>query len=84
LAALAGIKPPHPVAKYCIPIRITLDVTQNRAKPLGNCRVKKANIIGIIHSIILPCACCFGSAVVGVTIFCCAHMVPPTRIGSIR
>jgi len=39
---------------------------------------------GIIHSIILLCACCFGSAVVGVTIFCCAHIVAPTRIAKIK
>jgi len=44
--------------------------------------VRKANISGIIHSIIRLCACCRGSAEVGVTIFCCSHIVPPTRIGS--
>ena len=44
----------------------------------------KANISGISHSIILLCACCLGSAVDTIDIFCCIHMVAPTRIGSIR
>jgi len=72
-------RPPHPVTKYWIPILITLEVTQKRASPLGNDRVRKANIIGIIHSIMLACDCCLGSAVGVITIFCCTHIVPPTR-----
>jgi len=35
--------------------------------------------MGIIHSIILLCVCCLGSAVGDITIFCCTHIVPPTR-----
>jgi len=49
---------------------IILETTQNRARPLGNCKVKKANISGIIHSIILFIDCCFGSVVLTVAIFC--------------
>jgi len=77
-------KPPHPVTKYCITILIVLEVTQKRARPLGNDKEMKANISGIIHSIILLCACCLGSALEGVVIFCCSHIVPPTRMGSKR
>jgi hypothetical protein len=40
--------------------------------------VKKANIIGIIHSIMADCDCLLGSAVGVITIFCCTHIVPPT------
>jgi len=39
--------------------------------------------MGIIHSIIRLCCCCLGSAVWGVTIFCCTHIDPPTRIANI-
>jgi hypothetical protein len=42
----------------------------------------KPNISGIIHSIIRLCIACLGSATVGVAIFCCSHMVPPTRMAS--
>jgi len=80
LVALDGINAPHPVAKYCITILITLDAAQNRARPLGKDKQRKPNMSGIIHSIIRLCACCFGSAVVGVTIFCCAHIAAPTRM----
>ena len=59
-----------------------LEVTQKRARPLGNDKQMKVNISGIIHSIILLCARCFGSAVDVITIFCCAHIVAPTRIAS--
>ena len=59
---------------------ITFEVTQYSARPLGNDREKKANISGIIHSIILLCACCLGSVVVGIDIFCCSHIEPATRI----
>jgi hypothetical protein len=34
--------------------------------------------MGIIHSIMLDCCCCLGSAVGVCTIFCCTHIVPPT------
>jgi len=81
--AAVEIKPPHPVTKYWITILITLEVTQKRARPLGNCKVIKTNNSGISHSIILPCACCLGSAVGVIVIFCCTHMAAPTRIGSI-
>jgi len=81
--AEAGTKLPHPLTKYWIAIRITLEVTQYRARPLGNVKAKKANIIGIIHSIIWLCDRCLGSAVDGVTIFCCSHIVPPTKMARI-
>ena len=71
---------PHPVTKYCITIPIMFETTQNSASPLGNWRVKKANIRGIIHSIILLIDCCLGSADGTVDIFCKTHIVPPTRI----
>ena len=40
----------------------------------------KPNMSGIIHSIIRLCVACLGSAAVGIAIFCCSHMVPPTKI----
>jgi len=58
---------------------MTLEVTQKRASPLGNVIVNQANIIGIIHSIMVLCVCCLGSAVDVITIFCCTHIVPPTK-----
>lgn len=61
-----------------------METIQKRASPLGNCRAKKANIIGIIHSIIWPCCFCLASAVAGVTIFCCTHIELPTRSGRTR
>ncbi len=61
-----------------------LEATQYSARPLGKDIVKKANISGIIQSIIRPCVCWAGSLLVGVTIFCWSHIVPPTRTGSTR
>lgn len=63
---------------------IIFEVSQYRARPLGNVRVKKPNIRGIIQVIMRICACCLGSAVTGVVIFCWSHMVPPTRIAMIN
>ncbi len=40
--------------------------------------------MGIIHSIIRLIDCDLASVVVGVTIFCCTHMVPPTRIARVK
>lgn len=40
---------------------------------------RKVNISGIIISMVRPCTCCLGSSETGVTIFCCTHMVAPTR-----
>ena len=57
-----------------------LEVTQKRASPLGNDKVRKANIMGISHSIMLLCVFCLGSAAGAITIFCCTHIEPPTRI----
>ena len=75
-------KPPHPVTKYWMPILITFEVTQKRARPLGNDKARKANINGIIHSIIRLCAACLESAEADVVIdiFCCSHIVPPTMM----
>ena len=42
------------------------------------------NKTGIIHSIIPRIDCCLGSAVADVTIFCCTHIVTPTKIGNKR
>jgi hypothetical protein len=42
------------------------------------------NIIGISQSIIWFCDCCLGSGLGKVVIFCCTHIVPPTRIGKIK
>ncbi len=36
--------------------------------------------MGIIHSMMLLCVCCLGSADGVITIFCCTHIVPPTRM----
>ena len=71
-------RPPHPPIKYCKPIRKTFEVTQKTASPLGNVIVSQANIIGIIHSMIVDCDCRLGSAAGVITIFCCTHIVPPT------
>jgi hypothetical protein len=65
-----------------MPMRITFDVTQKRASPLGKERVRKANIMGISHSIMPACCCCLGSAPGVIIIFCCTHIVPPTKIAS--
>ena len=52
LLSFDDAKPPHPDMKYCMATLITVEVTQYRARPLGNDKVRKANIIGIIHNII--------------------------------
>jgi len=76
-------RPPQPpVMKYCIPMVITLEITQYKARPLGKDSEKKLNITGIIHSIIWLCDCCLGSVTLGWTIFCCAHMLTPTSNAS--
>jgi hypothetical protein len=62
-------------------IVIIFDATQYNASPLGKDIVKKPNISGSIHSIIRLWVCWLGSALSGVTIFCCSHIVPPTRMG---
>ena len=64
------VRPPQPVAKYCRTILIAVEVTQYRARPLGNDMQMKANISGIIHCIIWLWAFCWGSVVGGVIIFC--------------
>lgn len=56
-----------------------VEVAQYRARPLGKLILIKANIKGIITSIICPWARCWGSAVTGVVIFCCIHIAAPTR-----
>jgi hypothetical protein len=57
-----------------------VEVAQKRASPLGNDKEMKPNMSGIIHSIILLCACCLESVAAGVTIFCCTHIVAATII----
>lgn len=51
------------------------------ANPLGKEKVKKPNIKGIIHNIILLVEDWRGSAVGIVVIFCCTHIDAPTRTG---
>lgn len=75
---------PHPVIKYCVTMPIILETTQNSASPLGKLRVKKANIRGIIQSIILLIDCCLGSAEGTVDIFCSTHIEDPTRMARIK
>lgn len=41
------------------------------------------NITGIIHCIIRFICICLGSVETVAIIFCCTHMDPPTRMGSI-
>jgi len=62
--------PPQPVIKYCITMPIILETSQYRARPVGNCMVKKTNMSGISQSIVRLIDCCLGSAVVMVVIFC--------------
>ena len=71
-------RPPHPPIKYCKPILKIFEVTQKIASPLGNVMVNQANIIGIIHSIMVDCDCLLGSVAGAITIFCFTHIVPPT------
>ena len=59
------------------------DTTQYRAKPLGKEIVKKPNIIGIIHSIILLVEACLSSIAGIVVIFCITNIDTPTNTGRI-
>ena len=77
-----GASEPKPVTKYCMKMVMTVEATQKRASPAGKVIEKNINISGIITTIILPCVCWAGSAVTGVTIFCCTHIEAPTRIAS--
>ncbi len=52
------VSPPQPVLKYCIIIRIIVEVTQYTAKPLGSDIQRNPNMSGIIQSIICPWAAC--------------------------
>jgi hypothetical protein len=76
-------RPPHPVVKYCRIIRITVDVTQYTARPLGSVMQINPNISGIIQFIIWLCACCCGSVLGVVVIFCCIHIDAPTSMAII-
>lgn len=58
-----------------------LDTTQYKASPLGKVVVKKPNIIGIIHSIILLVDAWRGSADGIVVVFCISHIDTPTSTG---
>ena len=58
-----------------------LEITQYKAKPLGNVNVKNPNINGIIQSIMRLVDSCLGSTAGIVLIFCMANMEPPTRMG---
>ena len=82
-ASAAGNRLPHPAARYCNAIPITLDTTQYRASPLGKPIVIIPNITGIIHCIIRFICICLGSVDTVAIIFCCTHMDPPTSNGSI-
>ena len=58
-----------------------LEITQYKAKPLGNVNVKNPNINGIIQSIMRLVDSCLESTAGMVLIFCMANMEPPTRMG---
>ena len=58
-----------------------LEITQYRARPLGNWSVKNPNIRGIIQSIIRLVDACLGSTEGMLVIFCIRNMEPPTRTG---
>ena len=73
----------RPVMKYWVATPIVLETTQYRARPLGNWKAKKANMSGIIHSIMVWVEACLGSGLGGVVIFCCTQVETPTRTGSI-
>ena len=62
-----------------IPIR--LDAIQYKARPLGKLRLKKPNIIGSIHSIILFVEAVRSSVGGIVVVFWSSHVEPPTSIG---
>lgn len=76
-----SIRGAHPVTKPCIIIPTILDTTQYNASPLGKVVVKKPNMIGIIHSIILLVDAWRGSADGIVVVFCIKNMDKPTRTG---
>ncbi len=48
----SSARPPHPLKKYCIPIRMKELTTQYKAKPLGTLMEMKPNITGINTCII--------------------------------
>ena len=75
---------PHPVMKYWVTMPMMLDTTQNSASPLGKLRVKKANISGMSHSIILFIDCWRGSAVGTLDIFCSTHIEAATSTGRMK
>lgn len=78
-----GSKPPQPVTKYWVAMPTALETTQKIASPLANPSVNTPNMMGIIHNIILFIDCCRGSPPPGImVIFCCTHMLPPTRMGN--
>ncbi len=58
---------------------MTLDTIQYSGRPLGSVIVKKANMNGIIHSIMRWVDCWRGSAFGITLIFCMTHMEAPTR-----
>lgn len=77
-----GSRPPQPVTKYCVAMPTPVDTTQNRARPLAKYTVNRPNIMGIIHNIIRFIDCWRGSPPCSMVIFCCTHMLPPTRMGN--
>ena len=64
-----------------MPIPIAAEANQYRANPLGKDRVKKPNIMGIIHNIVLVVDSVRGSPVGIEVIFCWTHMEAPTSTG---
>ena len=69
------------VTKNCTATPITFDTIQYIDSPLGNCREKKAIIIGIIQSIIVWFDCCRAS-VDGLTVnFCWTQVETNTSTG---
>ena len=69
------------VTKYCTATPMTFDTIQYIESPLGNCREKKAIIIGIIQSIMGWFDCCRGS-VDGLTVnFCWTQVETNTSAG---
>jgi len=72
------------VTKYCMAMVIRLDTTQYSASPLGKDMERKVNMSGSIICIVRPCACCLGSVVTGVVIFCDTHIEIPTIIASMK
>lgn len=70
--------------KYCVTMPTILENTQNSASPLGNMRVIKPNIRGIIQIIILLIDCCCGSAEGTVDIFCSTYIEAATKTGRMK